>query len=98
MRKDELWESYMLLRYGDQWKERKLTASERGRMNKGLKELRDIGASPEALQQRYKLWMKRHSSECGAPSINALVSNWNSLEEIPIKSSKLSMHEEWKGT
>ena len=55
-----------------------LTASERGRINKALKEIREIGATPEQIKQKWSAY-KAKWPKLGNPSLNALVANWNTL-------------------
>jgi hypothetical protein len=55
-----------------------LTSSERGRINRGLKELREIGATPQELKTKWGAY-KSKWPKLGDPSITALVGNWNSL-------------------
>lgn len=78
MRKpDLLWEAWVMLAY------RKLTPiltkSERGRINSALKELREIGATPEELKRKWAAY-KTKWPKLGDPTITALTGNWNSLE------------------
>lgn len=70
---DLLWEAALTACYGDK---PKLTASERGRMNKALKELREIGATPEDIIARAKHYPKVMPPGC-VITISALVANWS---------------------
>lgn len=84
----------MLLYWGPEWKLVKLTTSERGRINKALKELREIQATPEQLSEKYRAYQKKWPN-IGKPSLTALVGNWNRLGEIKAASSH-AMHDMWQ--
>lgn len=71
-----LWEAWVTLAFGQI--SPTLTTSERGRINKGLKELREIGATPEQIKQKWSAY-KTKWPKLGNPSLNALVANWNTL-------------------
>jgi len=59
----------------------RLTTSERGRINKALKELREVGATPDDILLRARHYRQRFP---GAPvTANALASNWSLLEREP---------------
>lgn len=77
MKQDLLWETWMNLAYHNL--SAKLTTSERGRINKALKELREIGATPEELKRKWSAY-KTKWPKLGDPTITALTGNWNSLE------------------
>jgi len=55
----------------------KITRSERGRINTALTELRRIGATPETVISRGRVWVKRWPETPASPQ--ALVRNWNAL-------------------
>lgn len=76
MKQDMLWEAWVTLAFGQI--SPTLTTSERGRINKGLKELREIGATPEQIKQKWSSY-KAKWPKLGNPSLNALVANWNTL-------------------
>ncbi len=76
MKQDLLWEQFCMLAYGQP--QPPLTASERGRINKALKEIREIGATPEQIKQKWSAY-KAKWPKLGNPSLNALVANWHSL-------------------
>lgn len=76
MKQDMLWEAWVTLAFGQI--SPTLTTSERGRINKGLKELREIGATPEQIKQKWSAY-KAKWPKLGNPSLNALVANWNTL-------------------
>lgn len=80
MKQDLLWETWMLLAFHNP--SPILTASERGRINKALKELREIGATPEELKRKFHAY-KSKWPKLGDPSINALTANWNTLGSKP---------------
>lgn len=75
---DLLWDCWMQLAYSKP-SAILLTRSERGRINSALKELREIGATPEELKKKWAAY-KTKWPKLGDPSITALTGNWNSLE------------------
>lgn len=54
-----------------------LTGSERGRINKALKELREVNATPEELEARAAAY--RHKYPDAAVTPTALTANWSSI-------------------
>ena len=54
-----------------------ITRSERGRINTALTELRRIGATPEEVISRGRVWVKKWPDTPASPQ--ALVRNWNAL-------------------
>jgi hypothetical protein len=87
--RDELFDTWMDLRYGNPVK---LTDSERGRINRGLKQLRKIEATPDQLRSKFYAYkLKWPNME---PSISAIVANWNILTGEK-KSSKHASHLPW---
>lgn len=70
--RDELWDALISV-----LKERPATASERGRWNKALKDLRDAGATADDIHVRAREYRKRYPDAALTPT--ALSSNWGSL-------------------
>lgn len=54
-----------------------LTGSERGRINKALKELREVGATPDELRARAKTYTTKYPGAALTPT--ALSGNWSQL-------------------
>jgi hypothetical protein len=64
------------------------TASERGKRNKALKELREIGATPDGLLDRIQWWRREWPDvSCTA---TGLVANWSVLAGTPTGSRALA--------
>lgn len=75
MKQDLLWETWCIEKYGEPTPV--LTDPERGRINKQLKHLRKIEATPEQLKAKCGLYRKLHPTwEFTLP---AVVVHWNSL-------------------
>lgn len=55
-----------------------LTGSERGRINKALKELREVGATPDELRARAKAYTTKYPGAALTPT--ALSGNWSQLQ------------------
>lgn len=62
-----------------------VTSLERGRINKALKSLREVGATPEDLRDRASQYRKRYPNVAFTPM--AVVSNWSQLEPAGKSSS-----------
>ena len=77
-KRDPLWDTWCQFCYGTTDPE--LTESERGRINRSLRELRSIGATPESMRQRIDWWRKNWRVQV---TIRGLAYNWHSLN-IPI--------------
>jgi len=76
VKQDLLYEAWVMLAYNNP--RPNLTSSERGKINKGLKELREIGATPQELKAKWSAY-KAKWPKLGNPSITALTGNWNIL-------------------
>jgi hypothetical protein len=76
VKQDLLYEAWVMLAYNNP--RPVLTSSERGRINRGLKELREIGATPQELKAKWGAY-KAKWAKLGNPSITALTGNWNTL-------------------
>jgi len=87
MKQDILYEAWVMLAYNNP--RPNLTSSERGKLNKGLKELREIGATPEDLRRKWSAY-KSKWPKLGNPSITALTGNWNNL--MPASRPQLSTY------
>lgn len=63
-----------------------LTASGRGMLNRALKELRAVGATPEEIVNRSRVYVEkwRHT-----PTAGALSRQWATLEESPLAARKV---------
>ena len=72
MKQDLLWEAAMQAIYGESTI---LTDTERGRMNKALKELRAVNATPEEITARAKRYSQVMPPGCRL-TITGLVANW----------------------
>jgi hypothetical protein len=71
---DELWDSIVdVFGYGE-----KVTSLERGRINKALKALREVGATPDEIAARAAVYRKQFPDVAFTPL--ALASNWSQLE------------------
>jgi len=92
VKQDLLYEAWVMLAYNNP--RPNLTKSERGRINAGLKELREVGATPEELTARAKQYPKVMPPGT-ILTITALVANWNRCQPKPQK-RVVSYHEEWK--
>lgn len=57
---------------------KQLTRSERGRINKALKDLRSVGATPDELRARSRAWALRYPQATLTPT--ALAAHWSSLQ------------------
>ena len=55
-----------------------LTGSERGRINKALKELREVGATPQDIEARAKAYRTKYPDAAITPT--ALTGNWSALQ------------------
>lgn len=55
-----------------------LTGSERGRINKALKELREVGATPQDIEARAKAYRTKYPEAAITPT--ALTGNWSALQ------------------
>lgn len=73
-KRDHLFEA-LATNTGLDWK--KLTSSERGRLNKACKELRDVGATPSDVEDRARRYRKKWPDMELTPT--ALASNWSQL-------------------
>jgi hypothetical protein len=72
--RDELWDCVVdVFGYSTD-----MTSLERGRINKALKSLRDVGASPDELRRRAFEYRKRFPNVAFTPM--AVASNWSQLE------------------
>lgn len=72
--RDELWDCVVdVFGYTEQ-----LTSLERGRTNKALKALREVGATPEEIRLRAASYRKQYPDVAFTPL--ALASNWSQLE------------------
>lgn len=58
-----------------------LTVSNRGMLNRALKELRTVGATPEDILKRSQVYVERFRQ---TPTPGALVRHWASLSESPV--------------
>ena len=74
MKQDPLWEAALTACYGDT--QPVLTASERRKIGKLLKELREINATPEDLIARAKHYSKVMPKDC-ILTLAGLVNNWS---------------------
>ena len=92
MKQDLLWESACMAIYGEL--KPTLTTSERGRLNKGLRELREIGATPSDITARAKQYSRVMPPGC-LLTITGLVSNWARC--VPAKKTSHASHQEWPG-
>lgn len=72
--KDELWETILRVCGIDG---QTLTGSERGRINKALKELREVGATPQELEGRAAAYKTKFPDAAITPT--ALTGNWSAL-------------------
>jgi len=83
--RDELWDM-MLHVCGYQYDE--LTPSARGWVNQGVKELRDIGASPDELLKRSRKYWHKFKRR---PSPSAISKHWSSLGDTQPFSSDIQV-------
>lgn len=79
MTRDPLWDCWNLYKYSVT--SPLLTRSERGRINKALKELREVNATPEDMKARIAEYQKRWPQI--EVTITALAANWASLKVKP---------------
>lgn len=71
--RDELWDTVVdVFGYND-----KMTSLERGRINKALKSLREVSATPEEIRRRAAMYRKQFPDVAFTPL--ALASNWSQL-------------------
>lgn len=78
MQRDELWDELVKLCGGET---DKMTKSERGKYNKALKELKDVGATVDDLRTRVRVYRQRWPHISVTPM--ALVMHWSSLKPEP---------------
>jgi hypothetical protein len=79
--RDALWDCVVdVFGYSD-----KLTSLERGRINKALKALREVGATPEEIRARAAAYRKQYPDVAFTPL--ALASNWSQLQSKKSKAS-----------
>ena len=71
---------------GLDWKQ--LTRTERGRLNKAVKELREIGATPEQVRERAAIYRQRCPDYFLTPQ--ALVGNWSLMAQCVAEKSNLA--------
>jgi hypothetical protein len=72
--RDELWDTIVdVFGYGE-----KMTSLERGRINKALKSLREVGATPDEVRGKAAAYRKQFPEVAFTPL--ALASNWSQLE------------------
>lgn len=84
MKQDLLYETWCKFRYGNPTPE--LNEFERGRINKGLKALRAIHATPDGLLQRAQEFRRRWPGcEC---TITGVAAHWTSLGSLPPQDPK----------
>lgn len=76
--RDELWDELVKLCGGES---DTMTKSERGKYNKALKELKDVGATPDDLRTRVRVYRQRWPHISVTPM--ALVMHWSSLKPEP---------------
>jgi DNA-binding Lrp family transcriptional regulator len=57
---------------------KQLTSSERGKINRALKDLRAVGATPDDVRARAQSWGKRYPNATLTPT--ALAAHWSSLQ------------------
>ena len=76
-RTDELFETLCAVTGHDT---KQLTSSERGRINKALKDLRSVGATAVEIRHRSAAWSKRYPSATLTPT--ALAAHWSSLQRV----------------
>lgn len=75
MMPDQLWEVWT--RYKYQTTAPVITRSERGRINRALKELREVNATPEELSAKISAYVRKFPN-CEV-TITAIAANWGSL-------------------
>jgi len=76
-RRDELFETLCAVTGHDT---KQLTSSERGRINKALKDLRSVGATADEIRSRSAAWSKRYPTATLTPT--ALAAHWSSLQRV----------------
>ena len=79
-----LWETWVLWKYKESTP--LFTDSERGRINRALKSIRAINATPAGLQARITEYCRRWPDvEC---TLTAIAAHWNSLGILPPKNPR----------
>lgn len=78
-RRDELFESVCSVTGHDP---KQLTSSERGKINRALKDLRSVQATPSDVIARADVWRKRYPNATLTPT--ALAAHWSSLQRTTI--------------
>jgi len=84
-RRDELFEAVIESCYGRPYAEVQLTRAERGRVNAAVKQLREIGATPDDVRRKAALYAVRWPHVDLTPT--ALVANWHKLDHPPARAS-----------
>lgn len=80
----QLFETWCKFRYGEP--SPKLNTMERGRINKAIKCLREIGATPEDLMNRIHEFQRRYSgAEC---TITGVAANWGILGQAAPRANR----------
>lgn len=74
MKRDPLWDQWTMWRYNTT--DPAITPSERGRINRALKELRIVHATPELMMEKIKWWQANWSVPV---TISGLSANWSNL-------------------
>lgn len=92
MKQDLLWEAAVMCLYGEL--KPSLTTSERGRLNKAIKELREIGATPEEFTARWKQY-PRVMPPGTTITITGFVAHWSRCK--PTRKVSHAAHDEWRG-
>ena len=76
--RDPIWDTLVEVCRADS---SEMTKSERGRFNRAVKELKEVGATPDSIRARAGRWRMKYPALDLTPT--ALVAQWSTLKPLP---------------